>query len=236
MKFSSLTATMLLLICVSSSRTAGEVIDRSGMFEGFRVDYKVVLPLNYDSSRPYPGVLAFAGGSQSLGGVAGMIERNWRAEAERRGYIVVSPAAPAGQLFFERGDLIFPAFLNQIMRDYRIEGGKFHVAGPSYGGISAFHMAGLLPHLFRSVTGFPGYLLEAPWIRNLKSMCIYMHVGEHDQEWASLMRPQVEIFRQNGLRVEFTIEKDQPHGIATLAGEGARRLFDEFEEARKICN
>ena len=33
--------------------------------------------------------------------VDGVLNRNLRAEAERRGYIVVAPAAPDGQLFFE---------------------------------------------------------------------------------------------------------------------------------------
>jgi hypothetical protein len=32
------------------------------------------------------------------------------------------------------------------------------------------------------------------------------------------------------------IEPGQPHGIQTLAGAGAKRLFDQFDQAMKGCN
>ena len=43
--------------------------------------------------------------------VDSVLNRNFRAEAEKRGYIVVAPAAPDDQLFFEDGARIFPEFL-----------------------------------------------------------------------------------------------------------------------------
>ena len=42
------------------------------------------------------------GGPQTMNTVDGVLNRNLRAEAERRGYIVVAPAAPEGELFFEK--------------------------------------------------------------------------------------------------------------------------------------
>jgi len=35
--------------------------------------------------------------------------------------------------------------------------------------------------------------------------------------------------------VRTSIEKDQPHLIGTLAGDGASRLFDQFDQARNGC-
>jgi hypothetical protein len=35
--------------------------------------------------------------------------------------------------------------------------------------------------------------------------------------------------------VRFTVEKAQSHRLDTLAGDGAARLFDQFEEARHGC-
>ena len=89
-----------------------------------------------------------------------MLDRNFRAEAEKRGYIVVAPAAPDGQLFFESGARIFPEFLKVILADYKIQDGKFHIAGPSNGGIAAFHVAAANPQYFLSVTAFPGYMWQ----------------------------------------------------------------------------
>src|SRR6516165_2373301 len=79
------------------------------------VHYKVVLPNAYDPAKPYPAILAFGGGPQTMNTVDGVLNRNLRAEAEKRGYIVVAPAAPNDQLFFEDGARIFPEFLKMIL-------------------------------------------------------------------------------------------------------------------------
>src|SRR5262245_30923433 len=116
---------LILMTFVTGSQAAAETLGKSGRFGGITIRYKVVLPNGYDPDREYPAILAFAGGRQTLDGVNNMIERNWRAEAETRGYIVVIPVAPTNNLFFERGaDRIFPDFLDQILRDYKIQGGR----------------------------------------------------------------------------------------------------------------
>src|SRR5207245_40115 len=123
---------LLLLTFALSAQARAETLAKAGRFGGITIRYKVILPNAYDPARAYPGILAFAGGRQNLDAVNGMLDRNWRPEAETRGYIVVSPVAPPNNFFFERGaDSIFPEFLDQILRDYKIESGKLHIAGPS---------------------------------------------------------------------------------------------------------
>src|SRR3989442_5716006 len=143
------TIIIFFMLLAVSRQASAETVEKSARFAGLTVNYKVVLPNNYDPSRAYPMVLAFPGGGQSMNIVSNMLERNWRPEAERRGYIIVSPAAPNGDLFFEGADRIFPAFLDQILRDYKVETGKLHIAGPSNGGISAIpyccHVSAVLP-------------------------------------------------------------------------------------------
>ena len=215
-----------------------EVLEKSKNIAGVTVHYKVVLPDHYEASKPYPGVLAFGGGPQTMNIVEGAIQRNWRHEAEKRGYIVVIPAAPDGQLFFEGGERIFPEFLARILADYKISDNKFHIAGQSNGGISAFHVAASHPQYFWSVTGFPGYLPDATPARvnALAKMCINMHVGELDSGWKDEMAQQAAQFRAKGMTVRITVEKGQAHRLDTLAGDGAARLFNQFEEARQGCS
>ena len=117
-----------------------------------------MLPNGYDPGRAYPGILVLGGGPQTMNAVNRTLMRNCRAEAEKRGYIVVAPAAPNGQLFFERGARIIPEFLRMVLADYKIQDDKFHIAGPSNGGIAAFHVAATHPQYFLSVTAFPGYM------------------------------------------------------------------------------
>src|SRR6185436_17784082 len=75
-----------------------EVVEKTKAIDGTTVHYKVVLPNSYDPSKAYPAILALGGGPQSMNIVDGVLSRNLRAEAERRGYIVVAPAAPDGDL------------------------------------------------------------------------------------------------------------------------------------------
>jgi hypothetical protein len=87
-----------------------EVLEKSKQVNDTIVHYKVVLPNDYDPFKIYPAILAFGGGPQTMNTVDNILSRNFRAEAEKRGYIVVAPAAPDGDLFFEDGDLSFPNF------------------------------------------------------------------------------------------------------------------------------
>src|SRR4051812_18141753 len=161
-----------------SSALAG-VQEKSGTFNGMTVRYKVVLPPGYDAAKAYPAVLAFPPGGQEMDLVNATLAGNYRAEAEKRGYIVIEPAAPSGTLFFEGGERIFPAFISKILADYKIAGNKFNAAGNSNGGLSAFLIASTYPQYFWSVTGFPGFLDEATPQRlaALKGLCIHMFVG-----------------------------------------------------------
>ena len=242
-KYIDSTSSFVLLagatVLLSASWSApAEVLEKSKSISGVTVHYKVVLPSRFDPAKAYSGVLAFGGGPQTMNIVDGAIQRNWREEAERRGYIVVIPAAPDGQLFFEGGERIFPEFLTKILADYKIADNKFHVAGQSNGGISAFHVAASYPQYFWSVTGFPGYLPEATPARvsALAKMCINMHVGELDTGWKEEMQQQAAQFRSKGLTVRITVEPGQSHRLDTLAGDGAARLFNQFEEARQGCS
>ena len=216
-----------------------EVLELTKQVAGLAVQYKVVLPNGYDPAKAYPAILAFGGGPQTMNTVDGILTRNFRAEAEKRGYIVIAPAAPDGQLFFEDGARIFPEFLKAILADYKIEGGKFHIAGPSNGGIAAFHVAAANPQYFLSVTAFPGYMWQPSTakLQAIANMCVFMYVGEQDQYmWHGEMKQEAEFLRSKGTVARYTVEKGQPHRLDTLAGVNAGRLFDGFEETRKGCS
>ena len=226
------------LLIVASLPVKADVLDKTKRIGGTTVHYKVVLPKNYDADKAYPGVLGFGGGPQTMDVVDNVIARNFRDEAEKRGYIVVVPAAPDDQLFFEGGERIFPEFLKQILADYKIQDNKFHIAGPSNGGIAAFHVASLNPEYFLSITAFPGYLWEETpaHIQAISKMCINMFVGELDpMGWQPLMQKQASEFRAKGMTAQYIVEKGQPHRLDTLAGPKAGRLFDLFGQAKHGC-
>jgi predicted esterase len=215
-----------------------EVLEKTIQVAGLSVRYKVVLPNGYDPGRSYPAILAFGGGPQTMNTVDGVLNRNFRAEAEKRGYIVIAPAAPGDRLFFEDGDRIFPDFLKAILADYKIQGNKFHIAGPSNGGIAAFHVAAANPRYFLSITAFPGYMWQPTpaKLEAISKMCVFMYVGENDEYmWHEEMKREAGVLRSQGTVARYTVEKDQPHRLDTLAGANASRLFEGFEETKKGC-
>jgi len=229
----------LLLVIAAAPAARGEVLEKSRKVAGTTVQYKVVLPAGYDAAKAYPAIIALGGGPQTMNTVDGVLNRNLRAEAEARGYIVIAPAAPDGELFFESGARIFPEFLKAILADYKIQDGKFHIAGPSNGGIAAFHVAAANPQYFLSVTAFPGYMWQPSpaKLMAIAKMCVFMYVGENDDYmWHPEMKREAEFLRSKGTVARYTVEKGQPHRIETLAGVNASRLFDGFEETKKGCS
>jgi hypothetical protein len=166
----------------------------------------------------------------------GMVHVVWRKHAEERGYIVIEPAAPEGTRFFEGGDRIFPAFFDKLQSDYKILDNRFHIAGISAGGTSAFWIAAQYPEKFWSVTGFPGRLRDAEpeRLNAFAKMCIYMFVGEFDTEpTLKGIEEQAATFRAKGYRVAMSVEKNEEHVILGLTRDGAARLFDQFDAARR---
>src|SRR5690349_1574573 len=113
-------------LCAGPSAQA-ELLEKTKKVAGTTVHYKVVLPTGYDPAKAYPAILAFGGGPQDMNTVDRVLTNNLRAEAEKRGYIVVAPAAPDDDLFFEGGARIFPEFLKLILADYKIQQNKFHI-------------------------------------------------------------------------------------------------------------
>ena len=226
------------LTLFTSLATHAELLEKTKKAGGFTVHYKVVLPSGYDPAKTYPAILALGGGPQTMNTVDNVLARYLRPEAEKRGYIVVAPAAPDDQLFFEDGARIFPDFLKQILAEYKIEDNRFHIVGPSNGGIASFHVAALNPQYFSSITAFPGYMWEPSpaKLQAISKMCVFMYVGENDPYmWHSEMKKEAEWLTSKGTVARYTVEKGQPHRMETLAGDQAARLFEDFEQTKKGC-
>jgi predicted peptidase len=230
-------ARALCLALLAPAAALAEVVTDTVEIDGIRIEYRAVLPDGYDPAQSYPVVLAFPGAGQTMRNVDRAIADNWRAEAERRAYVVVSPAAPEAGLFFQGGDAVFPGLLDVLRERYRPTGDRFHVAGISNGGASAFHVAASYPGYFISVTGLPGYLpYSTPAkIAALAGLCVYMHVGERDPEWAETMAFQAQALTDADGTVRFWVERGQEHVMDSLKGAGAARLFEHFAEAAGGC-
>lgn len=224
------------LLMSAAVPAAAEMIEKTGTFGGLTLTYKVLLPPGFNAAREYPVVLVFTGGPQQLRMAENTINTDWKPETDKRGYIVISPGTPDGSLFFENAARVFPSFLDQILKDYKVRGGKLHVAGHSNGGISAFRLAARFPQYFATLTGYPG-ILEGNGVEvfaPLKSMCVFMHVGQRDDGWLGPMDVQARQLERLGHRVNFTIEPNQVHRLRAAEINLPARLLDEIESCTPV--
>jgi predicted esterase len=201
---------------------------------GSTLRYGLVLPENFDPDKTYPVLLAFPPGPQDESMVeAGM--GYWAGEASRRDWIIVSPAAPNGRLFFRGSELLIPEFLDHIAEAYHVENDVFHVGGISNGGISAFRTAIDYPERFRSILVLPGYPPAPDDFDNLdrlSDMQVAMFVGAGDSSgWIDNSQRTEESLKALGIPVQLEIVAGEGHVIQSLAAD-AGRLFDLLDSFR----
>src|SRR5215475_14170502 len=125
---------VVVLLFSGVSPLRAKVFDKTTEIAGMPLHYKIALPKEYDPQKSYPAILAFPPGSQTMDMVLTTLVQNWLPEQDKRGYIVVIPAAPLGRGFVGDGAKVFPEFIERLLHEYKIRGGKLHVAGMSNGG------------------------------------------------------------------------------------------------------
>jgi len=204
-------------------------LKRVRLSDGTEIEYALVLPADFRDDKIYPALLAFPGGRQNLESVRGGLSRFWEREAAKRGYIVFSPAAPTGKPFYESGADLILEFLQRQLAAFKIEGGKFHVAGSSNGGVSAFVAAIRYPELFHSLTalaGFPVEQVDFDRLHRLQNIKIAMFVGDGDQYWKEGMEKTRERLASLGKQVYFEVIPRNGHFLPDLSFENSARIFE----------
>lgn len=201
--------------------------------DGTVMEYAVVLPANFDAAQAYPVLLAMPPGPQSRSMVDFGLNDYWAEVAIDNGWIVLSPAAPGGQLYFRGSERLIPEFLATTATQYRPEGGKVHIAGISNGGISSFRIAGQHPELFHSLLVLPGFPQtdeDRTNMEALAAMPVVMFVGGNDTSWIGPMQAAADRLAELGGDVLFEIAPGEDHVIGSLAG--GDRLFELLESFR----
>ncbi|MGI9657401.1 MAG: alpha/beta hydrolase-fold protein [Gaiellaceae bacterium] len=192
----------------------------------------VVLPDDFVAGETRPILLALPPGGQGQPEVDFGLDTYWAAEARRRGWIVVSPVAPEGALFFQGSEALVPELLDTVAATYPPEDGRFHVAGISNGGLSSFRVAVEFPERFASVITLPGFAPTAGDLAKFDGIVgipVRMFVGETDTSWVEGGEQARDALEELGGDVELTIAPDEGHIIRSLTGA---ELFDLLDAAR----
>lgn len=201
--------------------------------DGSTVQYVTITPAGFEVGDTAPVVFAFPPGGQDIGLARGLAEGTYLTEALARGWVVVSPAAPNGELFFSGSEALVPGLLDWISTWVSPEGGKPHVIGVSNGGRSTFRAAAENPDRFRSILvfpGFPGSDADKAALEDLVGVPIRMFAGENDTAWVAPMQETLATLTGLGADVTLEIVPGEGHIIGALS-DGVR-IFDELDASR----
>ncbi len=213
--------------------TPGDVSLDTVVVDGISLEIAVIVPPGFSTGDSAPVLLALPPGGQSTSLVLSTMQDIYLTQASERGWVVVSPAAPAGVKFFEGSETLIPGLLDYVSSWVEPEGGKFHLAGISNGGISSFRVATQNPHRFASVVVFPGFASSEADISGLDVLAeipVRLFVGGMDTAWIPRMQQTEQTLRGFGGDVLLETFPGEGHIIGAL-NDGIR-VFDELDAAR----
>ena len=192
--------------------------------------FAIVLPECLNEDQSYPVLLALPPGEQSRNNVEFGLENYWIKASIMRNWIVVSPIASDGAYFYGEGAVYIPDLFDWIEEEFNVEGGKFHVAGPSAGGMSAFRVAVDNPSRCHSMTAMPGYPLADAFAKldTLRDVSIAMFVGAYDEPFRVEMDSTAAQLDVLGIPYTYRVLPSDSHTISSLSSEAWLNLLDGF--------
>lgn len=211
----------------------GSVSGGSVDIDGVTIDYIVSTPTGFVVGDEAPLLLAFPAGGQDLALTRSLVEGTYAPEAQRLGWVVVSPAAPGGELFFQGSERLVPGLLDWVETWVTPEGGAPHVAGISNGGISTFRFATENTERVLSLSAFPGFPRsedDQAALAQLVDVPIRLYVGGTDTNWIGPAEQATNTFEALGGDVELTIFEGEGHVMDSMR-DGVL-LFEQLESFR----
>jgi predicted esterase len=152
---------------------------------GMRFSMAVITPAIWTPNTPLPVIFALPPGGGDMSMVNAFLRNYWLEEADRRGYIIVSPAVLGRSLEDTAGEVLDAAFRwldGNVSYDYE----RMALVGQSNGGLGAFHVVRERPEWFTSVVVMPGGYGGQGDLDMLAGKPVLLTVGEQDTSWVQL--------------------------------------------------
>ncbi len=181
----TLTATAVLGLWVHSMEAGERRNVTLNYGAGQSLSLTVVLPVGYRADTEYPLVVALPPGPGTPDMVNAFLGNYWLEQADRRGYILVSPAV-LGSSLENSASAVVDAVFNWVDENLSYDAARVTLAGQSNGGIGAFHVARAEPDRFGSIVVMPGGYGAAGDLAQLGGKPVLLAVGERDTQWVVL--------------------------------------------------
>lgn len=150
-----------------------------------RFNYKIVYPVNYDSSKSYRVLLGLSGGNAT----EKIVNYCYYTLFDSKyfdNYITVMPLGPSGRPLSEMDSTEINLLIADIKKNQKVTNENWIVAGTSMGGLAAYNFASARPELFEGIITFPGGLGTNKVSDKWKNYKILLAGGELDEaDWIS---------------------------------------------------
>ena len=170
---------------IAAAMLAGRFLTGAVEDGGTRREYRLYVPDGYDAARPAPLVVFLHGCTQDPDDLARGTRMN--EVAERAGFLVLYPAQPAtanglkcwnwfDPAHQRRGagePALVEAMTRQVMREWRVDPRRVHVAGISAGGAMALVVAAAYPELYASAASHSGIAVGGDGARPIPLLLLH---------------------------------------------------------------
>jgi len=202
---------------------------------GGTLKYALILPEGFDAGATYPVLVFFGLDAMDEGRTEVALRRFISPTAVSRGWIVVAPIGNPRRHFFSGAEADIPALLDALQREFKVEGGRFHVGGADNGGRAAFRVAIQNAARVCSLTVMPGVPptpRDVEQLDALKDVRVTMYVAGRDIPFVLNSRSARNRMTQVGAQAEL-IEFPNEQKLMPSLTQAA--LFDRLDAARAGC-
>ena len=176
--------------------------------------YKVVYPVNYDSSKKYNVLLGLSGGNSNEQ-IVNFCYYTLFDSKYFDDYITILPLGPLGRSLADIDSTEINLLIEDVMKNHNVTDKNWIVAGTSMGGFAAFNFAFVRPELFDGIITFPGGLRTDNISEEWSNYKILLAVGEFDEkDWTSLNEETEAKLKGKVKSVETLILEGQEHIIS----------------------
>lgn len=212
----------LLAVADASARERRTVTVADG---GVEFEMVVITPDIDSPDTVLPLIFALPPGAGDLSMVDAFLGNYWIEEANRRGYILVSPAV-MGRSLETGAHAVLNASFEWLEQNLPFDRDRVVLTGQSNGGLGAFHALRVRPEWFSSMIVMPGGYGGLGSLDMLAGKPILLAVGEQDTDWVQLAHSTRDLLRLADARPRL----DVVPGAGHVFPYDPESLFDWMEQ------
>ena len=183
------------------------------------LQYRVVLPKNYNAKKTYPAMVLMPSGRQQQGAMDWAISNLLGESAENSDWIVLCPLAPSTSWYTHPAHHALNAVMDHVRDEYKI-GGKYHLVGWGSGGAPANTYSNMSRSYFQSLTILSSYTWSYSDDRNISriKMPVNLIVGAKDAYGVKLYKQTKKRMDSEKVKASLTILPDDAYVLNSLMG------------------